>query len=627
MKKHIRSRYIAWLLLACLLAGCAQSPSDSPKSTDASVTQGTGPVGSETSGTYIPGNTLPGTQPTPGLTETTPDESTPSGVTTDPTEIPGTPPGTRPTEPVSVETRPVETQPVETQPLETQPVETPGTGLSFTAKYDGVYDGASYCLIGVGSCTDTDIVIPSEYQGKPVAAIMAYAFANCTRLTSVVIPDSITRVISDYHGGGAEDSGSVFSGCTNLTYADLGKGLTEIPPCMFYECTNLTDITLSNRVMSIGWLAFTGCSRLSSITFRGTMAQWNAIEKDDNWDADIAAYTVFCTDGQITKESSSVQPSEPPTEPPETEPVIVQTDMPAPETQAALQKLEYALLPFGTFVADVDKDGDLELINDETCLIYDISAGHQLTFYFHQSEQKVYTDHSGNIYIHQYLNGDYFDEETGTYYQSSSEEYYLYNGSAWACVIETHWSEERYHKWDDATGSWVEYDVLGTNSWIVNGRYMSRNDYNQHLSSIGLTSISNYAAQRLVYTCDAAYTDFLLGNLKTALGVYSLSAVQLDIDGDGKDETVFAAADVLAPWLAGARRGGFDMLENAPELAEEMGWNTPYTGLLVADVSGEVLTIRAYYTKGNVTLDKNSKIQLRDGALWLNGTKAEVNWD
>ena len=31
------------------------------------------------------------------------------------------------------------------------------------------------------------------------------------------------------------------------------------------------------------------------------MAQWRAIEKEDDWDVDTGDYTVYCTDGTIDK--------------------------------------------------------------------------------------------------------------------------------------------------------------------------------------------------------------------------------------------------------------------------------------------------------------------------------------
>ena len=47
--------------------------------------------------------------------------------------------------------------------------------------------------------------------------------------------------------------------------------------------------------------AFRHCSNLKFICYSGTMAEWNAIEKGTDWDAGTGNYTVYCSDGTITK--------------------------------------------------------------------------------------------------------------------------------------------------------------------------------------------------------------------------------------------------------------------------------------------------------------------------------------
>lgn len=70
-------------------------------------------------------------------------------------------------------------------------------------------------------------------------------------------------------------------------------------------CTD-TDIVIPSvhdglPVTSIGGAAFLGCSSLTSITFSGTKAQWDAIEKVDDWNYNTGNYTIHCTDGDIQK--------------------------------------------------------------------------------------------------------------------------------------------------------------------------------------------------------------------------------------------------------------------------------------------------------------------------------------
>ena len=61
-------------------------------------------------------------------------------------------------------------------------------GLEFV-----LYDNA-YTVAGIGSCTDTNVVIPSEYKDLPVTAISYQAFYDCSSLTSITIPDSVTSI-------------------------------------------------------------------------------------------------------------------------------------------------------------------------------------------------------------------------------------------------------------------------------------------------------------------------------------------------------------------------------------------------------------------------------------------------
>ena len=97
-----------------------------------------------------------------------------------------------------------------------------------------VLDG--YCqVIGIGSCTDTDVVIPLFYEGVPVVGINDDAFYNCTSLTSVVISDSVTRI-----------GDSAFAGCSSLTSIVIPSSVTNIGHRPFIGCNSLTGIYITD---------------------------------------------------------------------------------------------------------------------------------------------------------------------------------------------------------------------------------------------------------------------------------------------------------------------------------------------------------------------------------------------
>ena len=77
------------------------------------------------------------------------------------------------------------------------------------------------------------------------------AFCNCSSLTSVTIPNSVTSIES-----------RAFYGCYSLTSITIPNSVTSIGNFAFYECSSLTSVTIPNSVTSIGWSAFYGCSSL-----------------------------------------------------------------------------------------------------------------------------------------------------------------------------------------------------------------------------------------------------------------------------------------------------------------------------------------------------------------------------
>ena len=65
-----------------------------------------------------------------------------------------------------------------------------------------------------------------------VSCIDSYAFIDCSGLTSITIPNSVTSIRN-----------SAFSGCSGLTSITIPKSVTEIQHDVFYDCKRLTSIT------------------------------------------------------------------------------------------------------------------------------------------------------------------------------------------------------------------------------------------------------------------------------------------------------------------------------------------------------------------------------------------------
>ena len=138
-------------------------------------------------------------------------------------------------------------------------------------------DGESYSVGAKDSSSIRgQLVIPTEYNGKPVTSIMELGFRDCSDLTGdLVIPDSITHIGDSAFSGCKRFDGNlvlpdsitsigygVFSGCEGFT-GDLiiPDSVTSIGNFAFSYCTGFNGrLILPKKLTHIGWCAFSGCA-------------------------------------------------------------------------------------------------------------------------------------------------------------------------------------------------------------------------------------------------------------------------------------------------------------------------------------------------------------------------------
>ena len=125
--------------------------------------------------------------------------------------------------------------------------------------------------ITITGCDDsaTDVVIPENIGDYPVTAIGDGAFANHNSITSVTIPESITKVGNSAFGS-CEGLEKVFWNADNIADFDyssyvfynsgseengmeivFGNNVTKVPAYIFDGCTGLTSVTISESVQNM----------------------------------------------------------------------------------------------------------------------------------------------------------------------------------------------------------------------------------------------------------------------------------------------------------------------------------------------------------------------------------------
>ena len=114
-------------------------------------------------------------------------------------------------------------------------------------------------IITKTTTTNTDLTLPTTLGDYPVTKVANMGVANCTSLTSVVIPANIVE-LGNY----------AFSGCTGLTTVTIPATCLHVGDYAFNGCTNITTTTIAEGVKYVGDYAFFNCKKLQEIVVPDT---------------------------------------------------------------------------------------------------------------------------------------------------------------------------------------------------------------------------------------------------------------------------------------------------------------------------------------------------------------------
>ncbi len=154
------------------------------------------------------------------------------------------------------------------------------TSLESVKLGDNVTEIGSRVFSGCSSLVDITLPGRVDSFGEEI-------FAGCP-IESIVIPDGVKTL----HGG-------MFANCRKLKSVTLPDGIETIVGFAFAYCSSLEKITLPRSVTKIQGEVFADCSNLTEFTFKGTKAEWSAIEKQDRWNEGCPFTVIHCSDGDV----------------------------------------------------------------------------------------------------------------------------------------------------------------------------------------------------------------------------------------------------------------------------------------------------------------------------------------
>lgn len=228
-------------------------------------------------------------------------------------------------------------------------------GLSYSVNYDEEY----VVVTGIGSCTNSTVIIPAYQNGMPVKEIDSYAFYQTNTVKKVIIPETVTKIgYRAFRESKLEEitipdsvieiGGDAFYDCYYLTKVSIPSTLTNLGYNAFGMCKNAnytvyenckylgnednpylicigsidfaSTIRVHEKTKFISYAAFaydetlknlylpegivdiaegiiTYCTNVS-VHYAGTKQQWNNIRKDDDWNL-YSTSTVICSDGAL----------------------------------------------------------------------------------------------------------------------------------------------------------------------------------------------------------------------------------------------------------------------------------------------------------------------------------------
>ena len=175
-----------------------------------------------------------------------------------------------------------------------------GNNNKTSSNNNGGNNGNSGSTTDGGTFDEDSTKFGHSFSGTSAGEVAIYAkTANCTD-TNLIVPSTYVDS-KGTHYQVAMDCNNGFNALSavSITLPDGFKKIVE----GFDNCMYLKKVYLPASIIKIEKDILVNCIALEKIDFKGTKAQWNAIEKDDRWNYQTKAFIISCSDGTIEMQS------------------------------------------------------------------------------------------------------------------------------------------------------------------------------------------------------------------------------------------------------------------------------------------------------------------------------------
>ena len=163
-------------------------------------------------------------------------------------------------------------------------------GKSFQFSYaSAIDDDDYYVLTGIGTCTDPVIVVPSEYNGKPVKAVADACFEGLSTMEGLILPNSVEATgsqaikkctgVKQFLGNGIRLYGDGAQGALEIKDIVLSQVAERMEQWAFFMGGSYDTIWIPKTMQSIGVSVFMN-SAFTKIYYEGSEEDWAKIEFD-----------------------------------------------------------------------------------------------------------------------------------------------------------------------------------------------------------------------------------------------------------------------------------------------------------------------------------------------------------